>query len=408
MDISSVTPMVDTPPETQMSATGGKTEATGGRFETVGLEFLSLLKSLISDPLGCSKEEGALEGQPQKEEKQPEPTVSCMAGIGLPLQEGFILTEYEDAEEVNPLGPVAEYNGAGQNTLVSEGRALPDAGEISVDILPDSFKTDDGKTVGIRDGQGEDERHLSVGNKEPPDSSSGLKPAGGTAKDRDDVIGNIVAEDNNPEANKEEAFGLKPTNTGDTSKNQGQYRDGPKLEATERETAEKPPAANQRDAQAQPLAGTGQAYRSQGLNSRKNTPDTAASDIVNQVADKMKVMLGKRRSEVSIQLKPESLGRLKVSITITDGVLNGRITVQSDETKGIIQANILKLQENLEGQGIPVGKFHVDVGGGYNQQQFFDQNRQSHHGRHSLNRYQEEENVEYAIWRGEGTIELLA
>ena len=97
-------------------------------------------------------------------------------------------------------------------------------------------------------------------------------------------------------------------------------------------------------------------------------------------------MLGARKSEISLQLVPESLGRVKVKLTVTDGILTGRIVVQNDETRALIQSNIVRLQENLEQQGIPVSKFLVDVGrdGGHGQQQLFQGSRQAYHARTEL------------------------
>lgn len=128
-----------------------------------------------------------------------------------------------------------------------------------------------------------------------------------------------------------------------------------------------------------------------------------------RVTDKVRVMLGSRKSEISIQLKPENLGKLNLKLTVEDGVLNGKMVVQNDEAKGLIQSNLAQLKENLEQQGIPVSKFQVDIGGGgeYKQQQFFQQDRRTFHGDTVKDPYGESQE-EFISWRGEGTIELLA
>jgi hypothetical protein len=132
--------------------------------------------------------------------------------------------------------------------------------------------------------------------------------------------------------------------------------------------------------------------------------------LIDQVVNKMKIMIGSRKTEISMQLKPESLGRLSLKLTVVDGVLNGKMIVQNNQAKSLIQANLAELRESLEQQGIPVSKFQVNVGGGgeYKQQQFFQENRQTFHGKPTADPYGEIEEEEFISWKGEGTIELLA
>jgi hypothetical protein len=157
-------------------------------------------------------------------------------------------------------------------------------------------------------------------------------------------------------------------------------------------------------------ADTGQGMQSLQVQGQESVDADFGAKVINQVAEKMRVMLGARKSEISLQLVPESLGRVKVKLTVTDGILSGRIVVQNDETKALIQGNLVKLQENLEQQGIPVSKFLVDVGrdGGHGRQQLFQGSRQAYHARTELRPYEQEENRVILTWRGEGTIELLA
>lgn len=162
------------------------------------------------------------------------------------------------------------------------------------------------------------------------------------------------------------------------------------------------------DLKPEPIGETLHAFRSRV--EQQQSANEPYTDIVSQVTEKMKIMLGERKSEIRIQLKPENLGVLKIRLTVTDGVLSGRIVVQSEETKGLIQANIVRLQESLEQQGIPVSRFNVNVGGdgGYGRQQFFRDGQHFYQGRQELQSYRQEEKEEYMLWRGEGTIELLA
>ncbi len=192
--------------------------------------------------------------------------------------------------------------------------------------------------------------------------------------------------------------------SGNTSVKHAAQRNESRFESIEEKTLK----SFEKDVPTTSITEPDNAHRSYELRSPRNDAGTARTDIVNQIAEKMKAIFTQKRSEVTIQLKPESLGRLKVSLIVTDGVLNGRVIVQNSETRDLLRANIQRLQENLEQHGISLGKFHVNMGGGYNQQQFTGNFKQNFHGRQNLETYREEEKKEFMFLRGEGTIELLA
>lgn len=90
MDISSVIPMVVTPPETQTSEAGDKAEAAGEKAGAAGLGFLSLLESLMGGVLGCGKAEGVSEqGQAKEENSQNHPHFAW-AALGCRFRETLL------------------------------------------------------------------------------------------------------------------------------------------------------------------------------------------------------------------------------------------------------------------------------------------------------------------------------
>ena len=86
-------------------------------------------------------------------------------------------------------------------------------------------------------------------------------------------------------------------------------------------------------------------------------------NLVKELVDKAKLTISKGKNEMELKLKPEQLGKLSMKIaTEEDGVI-GRITVENDVVKQVIEANLNTLKDSLQQQGIKVQGFQVDVGG---------------------------------------------
>ena len=72
---------------------------------------------------------------------------------------------------------------------------------------------------------------------------------------------------------------------------------------------------------------------------------------------------------MEIQLTPESLGKLNLTVVAKDGNITASITAQNDTVKAIIESQLIQLKEALNNQGLKVTEVEVTVAG-----QAFDQN----------------------------------
>lgn len=75
--------------------------------------------------------------------------------------------------------------------------------------------------------------------------------------------------------------------------------------------------------------------------------------------------LARRHGETRLQivLRPPELGRLRVDLSVRDGVLNVRIGADRAGAQELVQQHIGALRESLEQQGVRVGEIQVSVDG---------------------------------------------
>lgn len=86
------------------------------------------------------------------------------------------------------------------------------------------------------------------------------------------------------------------------------------------------------------------------------------SDILNQVVEQAKVVLGNDKSEMVIQLKPDHLGKLELKIVTEQGIVAAKFIAESQQVKDIIETNMQQLKDSLQKQGISVEGVSVQVG----------------------------------------------
>lgn len=84
-------------------------------------------------------------------------------------------------------------------------------------------------------------------------------------------------------------------------------------------------------------------------------------DIVNQVVEQIKVTMGRETTSMQLQLNPESLGKVLISVTTNHGVMTANFTVQSEEAKEALQSQMYSLREALETRELKVDSVEVEV-----------------------------------------------
>lgn len=117
--------------------------------------------------------------------------------------------------------------------------------------------------------------------------------------------------------------------------------------------------------------------------------------VFKQIVDESQVLVGRDHSEVRIQLKPESLGKLSLEIAVEHGVFKAEILAESQQVKQLLEANLSNLKQTLTNQGLKVDQLVVNVGQGQTQfGQAKGQNGQS--GRSSKKVRVVEEDLDFA------------
>jgi flagellar hook-length control protein FliK len=86
-----------------------------------------------------------------------------------------------------------------------------------------------------------------------------------------------------------------------------------------------------------------------------------AVDIVQQIMDNVKVMANESLQSIEMQLNPENLGKLHLTITAKDGVMTAQITAQDEAVKRAIESQLAVLKENFDNQGLKVEAVEVMV-----------------------------------------------
>jgi len=86
------------------------------------------------------------------------------------------------------------------------------------------------------------------------------------------------------------------------------------------------------------------------------------NEIISQVVEKAKVVLTGEKSEMAMDLKPDSLGKLSLKIVTEHGIVTAKFIAESQQVKQILEANMQLLKDSLEKQGMSVQNFSVSVG----------------------------------------------
>lgn len=84
-------------------------------------------------------------------------------------------------------------------------------------------------------------------------------------------------------------------------------------------------------------------------------------DIVNQVSETIRSSVNADTTSVEMQLNPESLGKVFLSVVSKGGTMTATFHVQTDEAKNALESQILILRENLEAKNLKVESVEVHV-----------------------------------------------
>jgi len=100
-------------------------------------------------------------------------------------------------------------------------------------------------------------------------------------------------------------------------------------------------------------------------------------NISNQIQNQVDVSSNTKGKDISIELRPEALGRLHLKVTVKDGVVSAKILAENGQVKELLEGNLAKLKQSLGQKNLQVENFDVSTGhNGEELAQSFSENRQ--------------------------------
>lgn len=84
-------------------------------------------------------------------------------------------------------------------------------------------------------------------------------------------------------------------------------------------------------------------------------------EIVNQIVEQIKLQVTEESSSMEMQLYPESYGKLQLHVAVKDGIVTAQMVVENENVKGIIEAQVVQLREQMNNQGIKVEAVEVTI-----------------------------------------------
>lgn len=89
--------------------------------------------------------------------------------------------------------------------------------------------------------------------------------------------------------------------------------------------------------------------------------DIDPESILNQIAERVKIVNKEDFSSMEMQLHPESLGNLQLQVKAKEGIVTAQFTTENEAVKQVLEAQVVQLKEKLEVQGVKVEAVEVMV-----------------------------------------------
>ncbi|MDF2472610.1 MAG: flagellar hook-length control protein [Anaerocolumna sp.] len=117
-------------------------------------------------------------------------------------------------------------------------------------------------------------------------------------------------------------------------------------------------------------------------------------EITRQIVEQIKILINPEQTSMELQLNPENLGKINLSVVSKNGVMTAQFTTQNAMTKEALESQMQVLKDNLNNQGLKVESIEVTVSNfDFSQssnQAFANEGQQSHSKGRTFNPYEEE------------------
>ncbi len=98
--------------------------------------------------------------------------------------------------------------------------------------------------------------------------------------------------------------------------------------------------------------------------SSNQAEDIKKEDVIFQIVDKAKVILDGEKNEMSIDLKPDHLGKLSLKVVTERGIVMAEFVAENEQVKAVLESNMQFLKDALEKQGFNIQECAVSIGQG--------------------------------------------
>ncbi len=115
-------------------------------------------------------------------------------------------------------------------------------------------------------------------------------------------------------------------------------------------------------------------------------------EVLQQITGKLQALTLQGKESISIQLRPEHLGRVAINLDLAHGIMKASIMVENEQVKQMLESNLAQLRETLELQGVRVTQMDISVQNphrnlfnpeGQNAQSFFTRQQQRERDKNS-------------------------
>lgn len=86
-----------------------------------------------------------------------------------------------------------------------------------------------------------------------------------------------------------------------------------------------------------------------------------ARELLSQIIEKAQVNLTPEKSEMVMELKPESLGKISLKVVTENGIVMAKFVAENQQVREVLETNMQILKDSLQKQGLDVQGFSVSV-----------------------------------------------
>jgi flagellar hook-length control protein FliK len=86
-----------------------------------------------------------------------------------------------------------------------------------------------------------------------------------------------------------------------------------------------------------------------------------AMDLIEQIAENVRVSVSEGTTSMEMQLNPENLGKIYLQISAKEGVVNASITASNEAVRAALEAQVADLRQSLDQAGVKVDAIEVTV-----------------------------------------------